>query len=226
LFADAPLSGNLSRYILLLVSVLFAASGVSSAVAGSVLLKKKKRSKEREGDSHLEVSLGVSDIEESDVSHAELTEPVGFLAYTVAKRHVKDRLIDVENSRKERLSARRLSHFASTTLTVGQYIVGGVLASSFVQESLTPKSVGAIGVLVLIASLLREHFRPEITAREARNKAFQLLALQRSSKDQLAVLEAKSATGQDHSDAMISLLRQVTQRLSEIEDPEGSQSKP
>ena len=100
-----------------------------------------------------------------------------------------------------------------------------MLASSFVQESLTPKWVGVFGVLVLVASLIREQFHPETSSKDARKKAFELLSLQRASEDQLAILDAKSATGQDHSDAMIALLTQVTQRLSEIENPEDGLTK-
>jgi hypothetical protein len=146
-------------------------------------------------------------------------------AFDVARGRVESRLREVEASRSELTGTYKLSRLASIALSVGQYIVGGVLASSFVQESLTPKAVGAFGVLVLVASLVREQFHPEVNAKEARKKAFQLLALQRSSDDQLAILDAKSATGQDHSDAMIALLTQVTQRLGEIENPETLPTK-
>jgi hypothetical protein len=96
-----------------------------------------------------------------------------------------------------------------------------VLASSFVQESLKPKWVGVFGVVVLIASLFKQQFHPEINAENARKNASKLQALVRSSEDQLAVLDAKIASGQDHSDAMIALLTQITQRLTEIENPEA-----
>ena len=114
---------------------------------------------------------------------------------------------------------------ASGLLTTAQYIFGGVLASSFIQESLTPKWVGGLGVLVLIASLVRQQFHPEINAADAHKKASQLEALIRSSEDQLAILDAKIAAGQDHTDAMIGLMTQITQSLTEIENPEGTLPK-
>jgi hypothetical protein len=103
---------------------------------------------------------------------------------------------------------------------VGQYIVGGLLASSFVQESLSPKLVGSLGLLVLIASLIKQHFHPELSVQNATTKAAQLKALIRRSEHQLAILDAKVASGQDHTDAMISLLMTITERLTEIEMPE------
>jgi cell division septum initiation protein DivIVA len=83
-----------------------------------------------------------------------------------------------------------------------------------------------MGVVVLIASLFRQQFHPEINAQEARAKASRLKALVRASEDQLAILDAKIASGQDHSDAMIALLTQIRGRLTEIEDPEAIDSKP
>jgi hypothetical protein len=131
----------------------------------------------------------------------------------------------VELVYREQRSAYKFSRLASISLTVGQFIIGGVLASSFVQESLTPKWVGVFGLLVLVASLFREHFHPELNAKDARRRAFQLQSLQRTSENQLAILDAKNATGQDHSDAMIALLTQITDRLSEIENPEEGLAK-
>lgn len=142
--------------------------------------------------------------------------------FQVARDRVQSRLRETEILRNEQLDTRKWSNRASVSLTFAQYIIGGVLASSFVQESLTPKWVGALGVLVLIASLFKQQFHPEVTAEDAKKKAFQLLTLRRSSEDQLAILDAKDAAGQNHTDAMTALLTQITQRLSEIENPENS----
>jgi hypothetical protein len=119
----------------------------------------------------------------------------------------------------------KAAKISNNLLIVGQYIIGGVLASSFVQESLTPKWVGSLGVLVLIASLVKQQFHPDLNAGDARKKASQLKALIRTSEDQLAILNAKMASGEDHSDAIIALLTQITQKLNEIEHPEELESK-
>lgn len=139
----------------------------------------------------------------------------------VARERVVARLEEAATSRQELQSASKSSKRTANLLAIGQYIVGGVLASSFIQESLTPKLVGGLGVLVLVASLFRQHFHPEIISEDARKRASQLQALIRTSEDRLSILDAKTATGQDHSDAMISLMEQLTQRLTEIESHEA-----
>lgn len=52
----------------------------------------------------------------------------------------------------------------------------------------TSAIVGFLGVLVLIASLIKQHFHPDATARDATQKVGKLKALIRSAEDQLAEL--------------------------------------
>ncbi len=144
----------------------------------------------------------------------------------ITRELVVVRIDEAVKARAEQLGTAKWSKVSSNSLITAQYIIGGVLASSFVQESLNPKWIGAMGVVVLIASLFRQQFHPEINAREARTKASKLKALIRTTEDQLAILDAKIASGQDHSDAMIALLTQIRERLTEIEDPEAIESKP
>lgn len=113
------------------------------------------------------------------------------------------------------------SHYLTKQyLVVTQYIIGGLLASSFVQGSLNSKWVGVFGVLVLVASLFKQQYHPEGNAEIARVKAVQLKSLLRSSQDQLAILEAKTSAGENQSEAMIALLVRVTQTLGQIENAE------
>lgn len=144
----------------------------------------------------------------------------------IARERAITRLDEAKQAMTSKRGSERIARISSNLLTVGQYIIGGVLASSFVQESLSPKSVGLLGILVLIASLVKQQFHPELNAENARKKTSQLQALIRTSEDQLTILDAKIASGQDHSDAMIALLTQITQRLNEIENPEAIESKP
>jgi hypothetical protein len=151
---------------------------------------------------------------------SEPAEERGILSsLKVARERVLVRLQEAARLRSEQLRAARWSKIAANFLTIAQYVIGGVLASSFVQETLTPKWVGALGVLVLVASLFKQQFHPELNAENARQKALRLQYLIRSSEDQLAILDAKTVSGQDHSDAMITLMTQMTQILTEIENP-------
>lgn len=139
----------------------------------------------------------------------------------VAKERALVRIEEAKETFRRQTSSAKWSKRSGNFLTVAQYIIGGLLASSFVQESLSPKLVGLLGLLVLLASLIKQHFHPEVSAENAHKKAAQLKALIRVSEDQLAILDAKMAGGQDHTDAMVSLLTKITERLTEIDTPEA-----
>jgi len=144
----------------------------------------------------------------------------------VAKERALARIEEAKDAFRSQTSSAKWSKVSGNLLTVGQYIIGGLLASSFVQESLSPKLVGSLGLLVLLASLIKQHFHPEVSAENARKKTAQLKALIRTSEDLLSILDAKIASGQDHTDAMISLLMKITNRLTEIETPEVIEQRP
>jgi hypothetical protein len=146
-------------------------------------------------------------------------------AYAIARQRVRERINEANQALNGQKSVAWWSSFASVLLTVGQYIVGGLLASSFVQNSLTPRLIGVLGLIVLFASISKQHFHPEVNAANARGKAGQLRALARTSEDDLAVLDAKSSTGQDHSDEMIALMKSLTQRMTEIENGQTAPAK-
>lgn len=135
----------------------------------------------------------------------------------VARNQVIFRLNEVKLLNHEVKTSAKTAKISSNLLTVGQYVVGGVLASSFVQEALTPKLVGALGVLVLVASLVKQQFHPDLTAADSGRKALQFKALIRTSEDQLVTLDAKIAAGENHTDALITLLNRITETLNEIE---------
>lgn len=144
----------------------------------------------------------------------------------VAKERALTRIEEAKHAFRKQISSEKWSRISGNSLTVGQYVIGGLLASSFVQESLSSKVVGFLGILVLLASLIKQHFHPELSAEKAQKKAAQLKALIRTSEDQLTILDAKIAGGQDHTDAMISLLMKITERLTEIESPDVIEQRP
>lgn len=141
--------------------------------------------------------------------------------HLVARAQVARRLNDARSARTREVSSAKLSRILSGALTFAQVVIGGVLASSFVQESLPPKTVGLFGVLVLIASLVKQQYRPEVDAEQARDKASKLQALIRFSEDELSTLDARSASGQDRTDALIDLTRKISLLLTAIENPES-----
>jgi hypothetical protein len=147
-------------------------------------------------------------------------------SHGVARSHVLTRLEDARIARAKEQSSAKVSRILSGSLTFAQVVIGGVLASSFVQESLPQKTVGVFGVLVLIASLVKQQYHPEVDAEQARQRASRLEALIRLSEDELATIDARSAKGEDRTDGLIELRNQISRAITEIKNPEAAASRP
>ena len=101
-------------------------------------------------------------------------------------------------------------------LTFGQYIIGGLLASSFVQNSVPAEVIGILGVLVLLSSLIRQRYRPDIKAVGAKRRAALLRSFIREVEDSLYALK----NGQDNAPSVFAIRQKVTERLSKVEESE------
>jgi hypothetical protein len=102
-----------------------------------------------------------------------------------AENGLKVRFQDVKKELRRQRSLATVYRIADTLLTIGQFIVGGLLASSFLQEKLPREMVGFLGLIVLGSSLLRQHFRPDAELAGCRQRAVQLKLLIRTAEDQL-----------------------------------------
>jgi len=80
---------------------------------------------------------------------------------------------------------KSLYKYASASLTFSQFVVGGILASSFVADALSKTVIGILGLLVLASSLLNQHFRPAILHKAAAAKVYRLKTLRRWVEDKL-----------------------------------------
>ena len=105
---------------------------------------------------------------------------------------------------------------SATALTFSQYIIGGVLATSFIQETMSSGVVGFLGLLVLISSLLHQHFRPDLQRRSARERVISLRHLIRSAEDDLFAI----SNGKLEPDSIHGIRANITHGLSEIEKAE------
>jgi hypothetical protein len=110
--------------------------------------------------------------------------------------------------------AAKASLWSARSLTFGQYVIGGVLASSFIQQKTSPQIIGVLGILVLLASLITQHYHPEVAAKMASQKAEQLKDLLRRSEDCLVAFEATMDTDSDDPTPLLELLRTITSELS------------
>jgi hypothetical protein len=98
---------------------------------------------------------------------------------------VDSRLTEARRMLKRQRSTASWNRSANSLLTFGQYIVGGVLATSFVQDSLDSRIVGLLGVLVLASSLVHQYYRPDLVARSAAERYVQLRVLIRQAEDEI-----------------------------------------
>lgn len=110
-------------------------------------------------------------------------------AQTVARRLQE---VELELSRQNFIS--RTARLTTWGLTLGQYIIGGLLASSFLQEQLPHQFAGFLGVLVLLSTLIYQNFRPDKQMRLAEIKKVRLRALYRTTEDDLQAISDKVPT--------------------------------
>ena len=129
---------------------------------------------------------------------------------------VTQRVHDVQTALLRQQSLARANRWMSGLLTVGQYIIGGLLASSFVQQSLSREMVGGMGLLVLLSSLIYQHFRPDIQLRGAMGRSLRLRALLRQVEDDIYAFQ----TGAPSPQSVADFRRRISSALSEIEASE------
>ena len=104
-------------------------------------------------------------------------------------------------------------------LTFSQYIIGGVLASSFVQTQLSKETIGLLGVLVLVSSLIHQKYRPDTKRRNSAQRVAQLRALIRWGED--AIFKAHR-NGEDSS-AVFPVRQRITEGIGQVEAAELSE---
>ena len=104
--------------------------------------------------------------------------------------HVLGLIQQVEEARSRQEKLERQFRWQGGALNFTQYIVGAVLATAFIQEQLSSSTVGFLGVLVLISSLISQRLQPEILQRGARYRVSRLSSLMRDARNDLAFYKA------------------------------------
>ncbi len=135
---------------------------------------------------------------------------------TIAKRHLVTRLEEAEREKDDQENIERVNTCSANLLTFGQYIVGGVLASSFVQQSLTPNIIGLLGLLVLLSSIVKQQYHPDVRARIAGQKVARLRALIRETNDRLVAIKT-AGESEDDVKAVLALVTKLTSVLNEMD---------
>lgn len=210
-----PTIGTGASFIVILAAGL--ASGVASSGLAGIIRKNRHATAGK-----IEVRDVVADtigIVASDETNAAEREKE---AFKIAKQQVLKRIDQARDVQANKRSDAKLFSFIAGSLTFAQYIIGGVLASSFVKTTTSGQLIGSLGVLVLIASLLTQHYHPEVTAQTARTQADQLEALTRTSENRIVVIETTPDLGRKE---MLELLEKFTTDFNAITLPPPTRGK-
>lgn len=116
--------------------------------------------------------------------------------------------------RHQRIAFRAL--WTDRSLIFGQVVVGGILTSAFIQESLSKSMIGLLGLVVLVSSLIHQQVRPDLRYRGAIRRVMNLRRLERETENN--VLDIKQNVAGAISVPF--LRRDVSKRLSAIEESE------
>jgi nanoRNase/pAp phosphatase (c-di-AMP/oligoRNAs hydrolase) len=98
---------------------------------------------------------------------------------------VAERLEEARQALKRQVALAKAHRVGGGMLTFGQFIVGGLLASSFLQEQTSKTLIGILGLLVLASSIIRQHYQPESSSLAAHERAIELKAVIREVEDQI-----------------------------------------
>lgn len=129
---------------------------------------------------------------------------------------LKKRIQEAQESLKFQNNSEKTNTWATNSLVIGQYIVGGLLASSFIQNTLTKDLIGFLGLLVLASALIHQRFRPDLRAQGSKQRAFRLRSLIRDVEIDLAALKA----GANDAPQLIDIIKKVSIILEKIEKSE------
>lgn len=133
-----------------------------------------------------------------------------------AKLEDMTRIDEIREALERNESVARWAGKSNGLLIFGQVVIGGVLATSFVQSQLQAPLVSLLGVLVLVSSLIHQQFRPDLKHRGARRRVAKLTHLLREAEDGVFEIQHSKPT----APSIESLRRRVTQQLSQIEQTE------
>jgi len=129
---------------------------------------------------------------------------------------VWDRLGEAKTVHRKQKRLASIYGLANAVLVAGQYIVGGLLTTSFLQENLSKEQIGLFGLVVLGSSIINQHFKPGVLSVRARNVAANLRKNIRNVEDELALLDPNVPD--------LAVLHRIqmflSTKLSEIEDLE------
>lgn len=193
----------------LLASILGAISTILSALLSSSASEKMKisRKKNHGEDKVVSIDFGAS----SNVHSAE-----NGINKNIGLTKIEQRMNEIREALQHQKFIEQRNKWASSLLTFGQYVIGGILASSFIQQSLAQETVGFLGVFVLLSSIIHQRYRPDIKVRGAKERIFKLRVLIRRAEDELTALQS----GSDMALSELEIIKILSKGLAEIDESE------
>jgi hypothetical protein len=137
----------------------------------------------------------------------------------IAKAQAIHRIDGARTAMLRQVRRAKWGKFSSNSLTFGQYVIGAVMASAFVQKSLSPNIVGIFGIVVLIASAMKQHYHPDANVQNALQSASQLETLISQSEDRLVVIQTTAASNTDDPMPYLELMERITAETGRIVAP-------
>jgi len=127
------------------------------------------------------------------------------------------RILEASRVLHEQENLAKAHRLGGGLLTFGQFVIGGLLASSFMQQELAKPLIGVLGLMVLASSIIRQHYQPESAAVAARERAVKLKAIIREVEDQIYYREQALAEALSPAE----LRRMLTEALNEVDVSEA-----
>ena len=197
------------------ISILTLIVGILSSIASNVLsknvLKKTHSGDILSKDNGITIerikSLNLDKLRASDIE--ELVKKVA----DPLEQSILKRLEEAKIALEQQSKLSKINRFASTSLTIGQFIIGGLLTAGFLQNTVSPIILGFLGLVVLLSTLIRQHFKPDVKASNASKVETQLKILIRKAEDELTLIQAGSPSALPKE----KLLKDLTEALTRID---------
>lgn len=127
------------------------------------------------------------------------------------------RLPELREREREATWALRVYSFAANVATFGQLVIGGLLASQFVQQEMGRTWIGLMGAITLASTILQRHYQFGARAAAASSDAFELKRLIRQLEDDLMALPKD---GEERRRALLVLRRKGSEQLNNVDRPD------
>lgn len=133
--------------------------------------------------------------------------------YSAQITNIENKLNEAISILDKQKALKLRNHWVSWLLKIGQYLTGGILATSFFQEALSAQVAGFLGLLILLCTFMNQHFRPDVKFINAKTRILKLTRLIRTAKDSLSALDAKEKDAPDE----LSIIKTISEGIDEVE---------